>query len=184
MEASLSLEAILALLPALARDLQQEYLPWLGRTMQRLTALLHAGADSNADLLQVVFRCVSSLCKYLVRHIVSNPAPLLAATRPMRHHMTDHVRVLSGESVAYVLRQCAPDALQNALVVLLRGRCAWLKWLLTKGSFFFLVYTCTCCIYTYTDTCVHFVLYTHTHSHPPSNTPSQSASYSLSSRCC
>lgn len=120
-KASLSLEAILALLPALARDLQQEFMPWVGPTMQRLTMLLLAGADSNADMLGVVFRCVSALCKYLVRHVAPDPTPLLAATRAMRHHAADHVRVLTAEAVAYVLRQCAPGALQTALVVLLRG---------------------------------------------------------------
>lgn len=123
MDAALSLDAILALIPALARDLQQDFLQWLPPTVQRLHTLLDAGADSDAELLGATVRCLSSLSKYLAPHLVPDPTILLTATRGLRHHAADHVRVLVAEAVAPVLRQCQPDAMRTALVLLLRGTC-------------------------------------------------------------
>lgn len=120
-DAALSLDAILMLLPAVARDLQQDFLPWLGPTVSRLHTLLDAGADADAELLGAVVRCLSSLSKHLAPHLAPDPSLLLSATRGLRHHAADHVRVLAAEAVAPLLRQCQPDAMRAALVVLLRG---------------------------------------------------------------
>lgn len=120
-DAALSLDAILVLIPALARDLQQDFLQWLVPTVHRLQALIDAGADTDAELLGAVFRCLSSLSKHLALHLAPEPTILLTATRGLRHHAADHVRVLAAEAVAPLLRQCQPDAMRATLIVLLRG---------------------------------------------------------------
>ncbi|KAL0018407.1 hypothetical protein WJX79_009395 [Trebouxia sp. C0005] len=68
LEAAISLPPILHVLSCLARDLQQDFLPYLPRVLTSLSDLVDSGADRHPELLSDLFACLSNIFKHLNKH--------------------------------------------------------------------------------------------------------------------
>ncbi|BDA46529.1 probable small subunit processome component 20 homolog at N-terminal half [Coccomyxa sp. Obi] len=112
MDAALSLEPILALLSVLARDLLDDFVPYVPRVINALTNLVEQGADREPELLQHVFGCLSSLFRHLVRQLAADLAAQLARTARLRYHRADHVRRLAAQSAGYLFRHAGNKSLR------------------------------------------------------------------------
>ena len=110
MDASLSLQPILLLLAALARDLQADFLPLFAPSMAALVRLVKEGADRHPDIMEHVFTCISLTCKYLVKHLAADLPAVLAATAGLRYSRAAHVRAFAAEALGYLLRSASGTA--------------------------------------------------------------------------
>ncbi|GFR52620.1 hypothetical protein Agub_g15136, partial [Astrephomene gubernaculifera] len=107
--ARLGLPALLDLLAAFARDLQQEFVQLLPKTVRRIVQLLDGGAGREPESLESIFTCVSHICKHLVRYLAADLPAALRATAPLRYHSADYVRQFAAQAVGFLLRS-APSA--------------------------------------------------------------------------
>jgi U3 small nucleolar RNA-associated protein 20 len=114
-DAALSLEPLLDLVGTLARDLQADFLPHLGRVLGALCGLVEGGADREPELLQHLFACLSLVAKHLCRLLAADPLPLLGLAQRLRHHAAPHVRLLAAQSLGYLLRHAPPAAARAAV---------------------------------------------------------------------
>eukprot|EP00850_Spirogloea_muscicola_P013633 SM000093S24444 [mRNA] locus=s93:494111:510484:+ [translate_table: standard] len=120
LDAALSLDPILSLTAILARDLREDFLPFLPSVLGALTALLLSGADHDPDLLEQVFTCVSYTFKYLVSFLAQDLVLVLRCTKRLRFHKEKHIRLFVAEAVAYLLRQAPLKQLIRGVRRLLR----------------------------------------------------------------
>ncbi|KAL4521880.1 hypothetical protein Ndes2526B_g01987 [Nannochloris sp. 'desiccata'] len=114
-EASLSLEPLLELLGALARDLQADFLPHMDRVLTVLSDFVDSGGDREPELLQHVFTCCSLLCKHLCKLLASDLTPILSQSARLRYHRAYHVRSLAAESFGFLLRHANSTAARAAV---------------------------------------------------------------------
>jgi len=115
MEASLSLEPLLELLGALARDLQADFLPHMDRVLTVLSDFVDSGGDREPELLQHVFTCCSLLCKHLCKLLASDVTQVLSQSARLRYHGAYHVRSLAAESFGFLLRHANSTAARAAV---------------------------------------------------------------------
>ena len=115
MEASLSLEPLLELLGALARDLQADFLPHMDRVLTVLSDFVDSGGDREPELLQHVFTCCSLLCKHLCKLLASDVTQVLSQSARLRYHRAYHVRSLAAESFGFLLRHAHSTAARAAV---------------------------------------------------------------------
>eukprot|EP00850_Spirogloea_muscicola_P011766 SM000074S21676 [mRNA] locus=s74:346390:362774:- [translate_table: standard] len=120
LDAALSLDPILSLTAILARDLREDFLPFLPSVLGALTALLLSGADHDPDLLEQVFTCVSYTFKYLVSFLAQDLVLVLRCTNRLRFHKEKHIRLFVAEAIAYLLRQAPLKQLIRGVRRLLR----------------------------------------------------------------
>ena len=104
-----SLEALLACLSALARDLRGDFLKRLGDVTGALSRLLMDGAEREPELLEHVFACLARVLKWLQRQLAADLPLALRHTRSLRRHRSRHVRKFAAQAAAFLLR-AAPDA--------------------------------------------------------------------------
>ena len=108
-DAKHSLEALMALLSALARDLRGDFLPHFPLVVDALARLLRSGVEREPELLEFVFAALARICKWLQRQLAADLPTALRMTLPLRRHRQAHVRVFAAQAVAFLLR-AAPDA--------------------------------------------------------------------------
>ena len=108
-EAKHSLEALMACLSALARDLRGDFLQHFGRVTAKLSALMKTGVEREPELLEHVFASLARMCKWLQRQLAADLPLALKLTRTLRRHRQQHVRLFAAQAVAFLLR-AAPDA--------------------------------------------------------------------------
>jgi hypothetical protein len=108
-EAKHSLEALMACLSALARDLRGDFLPHFGVVTARLSNLMKTGVEREPELLEHVFASLARMCKWLQRQLAADLPLALKLTRTLRRHRQQHVRLFAAQAVAFLLR-AAPDA--------------------------------------------------------------------------
>ena len=104
-----SLEALLACLSALVRDLRGDFLKRLGDVTGALSRLLMDGAEREPELLEHVFACLARVLKWLQRQLAADLPLALRHTRSLRRHRSRHVRKFAAQAAAFLLR-AAPDA--------------------------------------------------------------------------
>ena len=104
-----SLEALLACLSSLARDLRGDFLKRLGDVTGALSRLLMDGAEREPELLEHVFACLARVLKWLQRQLAADLPLALRHTRSLRRHRSRHVRLFAAQAAAFLLR-AAPDA--------------------------------------------------------------------------
>lgn len=99
-EAKLSLAPVLAVLAAMARDLQADFLPFVPRVFATLAALVSAAA-TDADALQSSFLCVATILKHLQRPLADRVPWLLLHSRALRYQDARHSRCFAAQ-----VREC------------------------------------------------------------------------------
>jgi U3 small nucleolar RNA-associated protein 20 len=109
MDARHSLEALLACLSSLARDLRADFLTRLGDVTHALSRLLMDGAEREPELLEYVFACLARVLKWTQRQLAADLPLALRHTRSLRRHRSKHVRLFAAQAAAFLLR-AAPDA--------------------------------------------------------------------------
>lgn len=115
LDAALSLEPLLELLGALARDLQADFLPHMERVMTVLSNLVDAGVDREPELLQHVFTSCSLICKYLGKLLSADLGPILTYSARLRYHRARHVRLLAAQTFGFLLRHATPQLARSAV---------------------------------------------------------------------
>ncbi|KAK9845304.1 hypothetical protein WJX81_002986 [Elliptochloris bilobata] len=118
-EAEVSLEASLALVQALARDLQADFLPHLPRAMSAVADVLDEGGERQPEVAGQVFACAAGVCRALARPLAADPPRLLAATARLRYAHAEYVRRLAAQAFGPVLRRASPDAVRASVRALL-----------------------------------------------------------------
>ncbi|KAK9818396.1 hypothetical protein WJX72_012002 [[Myrmecia] bisecta] len=117
--ALLSLDAILALLAALSRDLQADFVPYVPRVATSLADLIEEGGDRQPELLEHVFTCLSSICKHLVKPLSADLPRVLQQTGRLRYSGVEYVRALAAQSVGFLFRHASVPALRSGVRALL-----------------------------------------------------------------
>ena len=115
LEASLSLEPLLDLLGALARDLQADFLPHMERVLTAMSDLIDAGLEREPELLQHVFTSCSLICKHLCKLLSVDLGPILIYSARLRYHRAYHVRVLAAQTFGFLLRHATPQNARSAV---------------------------------------------------------------------
>ena len=77
-----------------------------------LTLIVTAGLDREPELLQLLFACLSSLNRHLVRQLAPDLPAALQRTARLRHHRAEHVRALAAQSTAFLFRHAPASALR------------------------------------------------------------------------
>jgi len=121
-DARLSLEPVLALLPALALDLQGEFVPHLGALLAALARLVDEGAWREPEALELIFNCVCHVFKRLLRFLAADLAGFLRDTAALRLNRRAYVREFAAQACGYIF-QSAPPAQFRAGVRLLWREC-------------------------------------------------------------
>lgn len=104
LDAKDSLEAFGTTIGALARDLQEDFVPYIAPTAEALADLLESGGDREPSALRAVFSCLGLMIKYLVKVLATRIPDLLSCTTRLRYSNVEHVRSFAGEALAYLLR--------------------------------------------------------------------------------
>uniref|UniRef100_A0ACD5UJH9 Uncharacterized protein n=1 Tax=Avena sativa TaxID=4498 RepID=A0ACD5UJH9_AVESA len=115
MAARLSLEPILMLIAALARDILDEFWPFLARHASAISALLGDGGDRDPEILEQVFTSWSCIMMYLQKYLVKDVVKILRITAPLRFFPKDYVREFMAESVSFLLRNAPSSQLTQGL---------------------------------------------------------------------
>lgn len=110
-KARLSLEPILRLIAALSRDLLEDFLPFLQKTVDSLVALLKTGAEREPEILEQVFTAWSYIMMYLQKYLVRDIVLVLKVTIKLRFYPKDYVREFVAESVSFLLRNAPMEQL-------------------------------------------------------------------------
>ncbi|CAO2170436.1 unnamed protein product [Urochloa humidicola] len=119
MNARLSLEPILMLIPALSRDILEDFLPFLGRHANAILALLNDGGDRDPEILEQIFTSWSYIMMYLQKYLVKDIGQILRITAKLRYYPKDYVREFMAESVSFLLRNAPNSQLTQGLSILL-----------------------------------------------------------------
>ncbi|KAM3330839.1 hypothetical protein ACQJBY_027135 [Aegilops geniculata] len=115
MAARLSLEPIFMLIAELARDILEEFLPFLARHANAILALLSDGGDRDPEILEQVFTSWSRVMMYLQKYLVKDVVQILRITSPLRFFPKDYVREFMAESVSFLLRNARNNQLTEGL---------------------------------------------------------------------
>uniref|UniRef100_A0A453EZ34 HTH arsR-type domain-containing protein n=2 Tax=Aegilops tauschii subsp. strangulata TaxID=200361 RepID=A0A453EZ34_AEGTS len=115
MAARLSLEPIFMLIAEFARDILEEFLPFLARHASAILALLSDGGDRDPEILEQVFTSWSRIMMYLQKYLVKDVVQILRITSPLRFFPKDYVREFMAESVSFLLRNARNDQLTEGL---------------------------------------------------------------------
>jgi U3 small nucleolar RNA-associated protein 20 len=114
-QAALSIPALLAVLSALAQDLQADFVPYIPRMSTQL-ALLVSDATGDTTILEAVFKCIGASLKHVQAHLLEKVPWVLKHSRDLRYHESKHVRVFAAQvRSAFILLPFDPS--QQAFVV-------------------------------------------------------------------
>ncbi|KAL0035339.1 hypothetical protein WJX77_001780 [Trebouxia sp. C0004] len=119
LEAAISLPPILHVLSCLARDLQQDFLPYLPRVLTSLSDLVDSGADRHPELLSDLFTCLSNIFKHLNKHVAPQLNSVLRSSARLRYSEAAHVRQLAADAVGYLFRHVSQSGLKSGVQTLL-----------------------------------------------------------------
>ena len=109
----LAIKPLCGCLAALARDLRQEFYPFLQpRVLPVLLGLLDT---QDADLLEDVFSCIAFLFKFLLRFVVDDFAATFTLLFPALRHKQWYIRKFSAEVLSFLVRKLPAEALSPAL---------------------------------------------------------------------
>ncbi|KAJ1833612.1 U3 snoRNP protein [Coemansia sp. RSA 2711] len=108
----LVVEAILDLVTALARDLQDEVLPYYKRFVQRITPLIKSEV---IEIVEAACNALAYLFKYLAKSLVQDLRPTFNLLSPMLgvEHQRANVRRFTAESMAFLIRKLRGPVLQQ-----------------------------------------------------------------------
>ena len=110
---SLAIEPLCACLAALARDLRQEFYPFLlPRVLPVLLAILDV---QSAEVLEDVFSCLAFLFKFLLRFVIDDFNAIFDVMFPVLRHKHWYIRKFCAEVVSFLLRKVPGDKLSPAL---------------------------------------------------------------------
>ncbi|KAJ2851821.1 U3 snoRNP protein [Coemansia brasiliensis] len=112
MDHELVVEAILDLVTLLARDLQDEVLPYYERLVQRITPLIRS---DSVEIVEAACNALAYLFKYLARSLVQDLRPTFNLLSPMLgiERQKANVRRFTAESMAFLIRKLRGTALQQ-----------------------------------------------------------------------
>ncbi|KAJ2394844.1 U3 snoRNP protein, partial [Coemansia sp. RSA 2559] len=104
--------AILDLVTTLARDLQDEVLPYYERLVRRIMPLIKA---DSAEIVEAACNALAYLFKYLSKSLIIDLRPTFNLISPMLgiERQRTNVRRFSAESMAFLIRKLRGDALQQ-----------------------------------------------------------------------
>lgn len=91
-----ALPALLGVLAAVSKDVQQDFVPLLPRVFEHLGQLA-SKLTSDAAALEAVFSCTSSLLKHTHKFLASKGAWVFKHSRKLRYHPAQHVRCFAAQ---------------------------------------------------------------------------------------
>ncbi|KAL8136927.1 hypothetical protein V2J09_002928 [Rumex salicifolius] len=112
MEARLSLEPILRLVAELARDLLEDFIPFLPKLMDSFLDLLNNGADKEPETIEQIFTSLSHIIMYLQKYLSQDIALVLRHTRRLIYYQKDFVQEFMAEVVSFLLRNAPSEQLR------------------------------------------------------------------------
>ena len=112
--AALSLEPLLDLLAALARDIQDEFLPHMERVLSCFSDLIDEGGGREPEILQHVFSSLSMMCKHLCKCLCQDLVPVLKVSARLRYHRAQHVRKLAADTFGYLIRNAKKRSIRRS----------------------------------------------------------------------
>ncbi|KAK4356825.1 hypothetical protein RND71_022435 [Anisodus tanguticus] len=89
---------------SLARDLLEDFLPFLQRIADSLACLLNSGADREPDIIQQIFKSWSFIMMYLQKYLVKDVVDVLKVTVKLRYYSKEYVHEFMADSVSFILR--------------------------------------------------------------------------------
>lgn len=116
MSAALSLEPLLDLIAALARDIQDEFMPHVDRCFCSFSDLIDDGAHKEPEILENIFKSLSMICKHLSRHFCQDLLPVFASSMRLRYHKAEHIRKLSADTFGYLLRHTKKKSIRRQAI--------------------------------------------------------------------
>ncbi|KAA0033350.1 U3 small nucleolar RNA-associated protein 20 [Cucumis melo var. makuwa] len=114
-KARLSLEPILRLIAALARDLLEDFLPFLSQLADALVSLLEGGAAREPEIIEQIFTSWSYIMMYLQKYLTRNITDLLRVTVSLRYYSKDYIQDFMAEATSFLLRNAPVDQLKNGI---------------------------------------------------------------------
>ncbi|GMH39887.1 hypothetical protein BSKO_07791 [Bryopsis sp. KO-2023] len=122
MDAILSAESLTDLLAALARDLQDLFVPMIPEVLRVVSDLIDH-ICSHPEPLEAAFRNLSLIFRHLSKLLVTKIAWLLPMTSRLRNHRVRHVRRLAAQSVSYLFRVANSKKLKTGIKCLFSEVC-------------------------------------------------------------
>ncbi|KAJ1721435.1 U3 snoRNP protein [Coemansia erecta] len=113
MEHELVLVSLLdSLVTALARDLQDEMMPYFGRLVERITRLIKA---DTIEVVEAACNALAYLFKYLAKRLTSDLRPTFDLLKPLlgEERQKTNVRRFAAESLSFLIRKLRGEALQQ-----------------------------------------------------------------------
>ncbi|KAJ1752902.1 U3 snoRNP protein [Coemansia sp. RSA 1821] len=112
MDHELVVEAILDLVTLLARDLQDEILPYYEKLVQRITPLIRS---DSVEIVEAACNALAYLFKYLARGLIQDLRPTFNLLSPMLgiERQKANVRRFTAESMAFLIRKLRGATLQH-----------------------------------------------------------------------
>ncbi|KAJ2888976.1 U3 snoRNP protein [Coemansia asiatica] len=108
----LVLESMLDLVTTLARDLQDEIMPYFERLVTKIAPLVKADI---AEVVEAAYNALAYLFKYLAKYLVSDLRPTFDLLTPLLgvEKQKANVRRFAAESLAFLIRKLRGDPLQQ-----------------------------------------------------------------------
>ncbi|XP_038874757.1 LOW QUALITY PROTEIN: small subunit processome component 20 homolog [Benincasa hispida] len=114
-KARLSLEPILRLMAALARDLLEDFLPFLSQLTDALVSLLEGGAAREPEIIEQIFTSWSYIMMFLQKYLTQNIVDLLRVTASLRYYSKDYIQDFMAEATSFLLRNAPAGQLKNGI---------------------------------------------------------------------
>ena len=117
-ENKLSLEALMVLLSSMARDLQGDFLGYLGPIVSAVETLFATGGGQDAAIIEHAFTGLYRICKFLVRELTGSIEAFAECAVPLLFNRLDHVRSFAAEWASFVFRNAEPSKVRSGVVLL------------------------------------------------------------------
>jgi len=110
---NLAMKPLCACLAALARDLRQEFYPFL--QLRVLPVMIKLLDVQDADQLEDVFSCMAFLFKFLLRFVIQDFVQVYDLLFPILRHKQWYIRKFCAEVLSYLIRKLPAESLVASL---------------------------------------------------------------------
>ncbi|QDZ25515.1 U3 small nucleolar RNA-associated protein [Chloropicon primus] len=122
MESKMSMEALMYLLANMARDLQDDFMPFVPPLISAVDSLLACGGSQDAGVIEHVFTGLFQICKFLVKDLIEGIEGFSRSALALLFNRQSHIRKFAAEMMSFVFRNADLQGVRSGVLVLVNDK--------------------------------------------------------------
>jgi U3 small nucleolar RNA-associated protein 20 len=120
-ENEMSIEALMALLAGMARDLQDDFWPHVNPLFSATDRLFQTGGSQRASIIEEVFKGLFRVCKTMVKQFTQDMKSFSESAMLLLYNRQPYIRTFAADMMSYVFRNTELESVAFGLQVLMKG---------------------------------------------------------------